>query len=183
MSKGPYRTTSGTSLPGTPSTPSHARGVRDAKWMLFNDFCVTVCPPAEVLQDFGGRKIPCLLYYTQVWSALPPLPPPPPKGPGSVSAVLHLRSDAAIVRQMQPDVVSRSFRLIFSRLRCISRAQHEGDEGGTLGGRDAAESTCAPWALSGHVHRPTDERQCVGINMSDAGCRHSESQNSTVDTK
>ena len=66
MSRGPYRTGSGTSLPGTPSTPSHVRGGCNPQWMLFNDFCVTVSSPSEVLQLFGGSKIPCLLYYTRV---------------------------------------------------------------------------------------------------------------------
>ncbi|KAK9865738.1 hypothetical protein WJX84_006968 [Apatococcus fuscideae] len=80
--RGPYRTGSGTSLPGTPSTPSHVRGGCNPQWMLFNDFCVTVCSPAEVLQLFGGSKIPCLLYYTRVTSVQqskdigPPQPAP-----------------------------------------------------------------------------------------------------------
>ena len=37
------------------------------QWLLFNDFSVSPAPPSEVTQLYGVQKVPCLLYYTQVW--------------------------------------------------------------------------------------------------------------------
>ena len=64
-------------LPPSPSTSSPA--YRRPDWLLFNDFCITPCAPAEVLTLFGNQKVPCLLYYSRVTllpsvlSAKPPL--------------------------------------------------------------------------------------------------------------
>ena len=35
-------------------------------WMVFNDFHITPSMPEEVAELYGGQKLPCLLYYTQV---------------------------------------------------------------------------------------------------------------------
>ena len=34
--------------------------------MLFNDFSICPCPASDVQHTFGGQKLPCLLYYSQV---------------------------------------------------------------------------------------------------------------------
>jgi hypothetical protein len=34
--------------------------------MVFNDFHITPSMPEEVAELYGGQKLPCLLYYTQV---------------------------------------------------------------------------------------------------------------------
>jgi hypothetical protein len=36
------------------------------QWLLFNDFAISPQSPSEVTQLYGGQKIPCLLYFTQV---------------------------------------------------------------------------------------------------------------------
>jgi hypothetical protein len=48
--------------------PSGGRAPRQPEWLLFNDFCVWPTTAEEVTQLYGLQKIPCLLYYTQVWS-------------------------------------------------------------------------------------------------------------------
>ena len=35
-------------------------------WLVFNDFHISPCSEEEVGELFGGQKVPCLLYYTQV---------------------------------------------------------------------------------------------------------------------
>eukprot|EP00850_Spirogloea_muscicola_P011319 SM000070S21285 [mRNA] locus=s70:22412:31223:- [translate_table: standard] len=50
------------SASGLPGPSSAAK----SKWMLFNDFCITPTPAQEVVSFYGKRKIPCLLYYTQI---------------------------------------------------------------------------------------------------------------------
>lgn len=35
-------------------------------WLLINDFSIMQMPRGEAMQLFGGHKLPCLLYYTQV---------------------------------------------------------------------------------------------------------------------
>ncbi|KAL0054988.1 hypothetical protein WJX82_005488 [Trebouxia sp. C0006] len=66
--------------PPSPSTSSPA--YRRPDWLLFNDFSITPCAPAEVLTLFGNQKVPCLLYYSRVDRALTPaeasVPPAPP---------------------------------------------------------------------------------------------------------
>jgi len=37
------------------------------QWLLFNDFSVSPAPPSEVTQLYGVQKVPCLLYYSQVF--------------------------------------------------------------------------------------------------------------------
>jgi len=34
--------------------------------MVFNDFHITPSMPQEVAELYGGQKLPCLLFYTQV---------------------------------------------------------------------------------------------------------------------
>ncbi len=53
----------------SPSTSSPA--YRRPDWLLFNDFSITPCAPAEVLTLFGNQKVPCLLYYSRVSLSLP----------------------------------------------------------------------------------------------------------------
>ena len=55
--------------PPSPSTSSPA--YRRPDWLLFNDFSITPCAPAEVLTLFGNQKVPCLLYYSRVSLSLP----------------------------------------------------------------------------------------------------------------
>ncbi|KAA6420138.1 MAG: PAB-dependent poly(A)-specific ribonuclease subunit 2, partial [Trebouxia sp. A1-2] len=66
--------------PPSPSTSSPA--YRRPDWLLFNDFSITPCAPAEVLTLFGNQKVPCLLYYSRVDRPLTPaeasVPPAPP---------------------------------------------------------------------------------------------------------
>jgi hypothetical protein len=52
------------------SAVSGAAGTR-SEWVLFNDFAVCATPAEEVVQLFGGRKVPCLLYFSRVgrWAA------------------------------------------------------------------------------------------------------------------
>lgn len=38
----------------------------DARWLFFNDFCVNATSASEVRQDFGGQKVPCLLFFSKV---------------------------------------------------------------------------------------------------------------------
>lgn len=52
---------------GTAALP-HCRGGHHQRynWMVFNDFHITPSMPEEVAELYGGQKLPCLLYYTQV---------------------------------------------------------------------------------------------------------------------
>lgn len=43
-----------------------SKGDAEAVWLLINDFSICQTPRSEALQLFGGHKLPCLLYYTQV---------------------------------------------------------------------------------------------------------------------
>lgn len=38
----------------------------DDGWLVINDFCVTPVTPSEVLEWYGGQKLPVLLFYTRV---------------------------------------------------------------------------------------------------------------------
>ena len=40
-------------------------GQQEPTWLLINDFSISPTSKSEVLQLFGGHKLPCLLYYTQ----------------------------------------------------------------------------------------------------------------------
>ncbi|KAL0035726.1 hypothetical protein WJX77_000104 [Trebouxia sp. C0004] len=69
--------------PPSPSTSSPA--YRRPDWLLFNDFSITPCAPAEVLTLFGNQKVPCLLYYSRVDRALTPAEASvPPAAPSPV---------------------------------------------------------------------------------------------------
>jgi hypothetical protein len=51
------------------STPPFNRHPQRYNWMVFNDFHITASLPEEVGELYGGQKLPCLLYYTQVRAA------------------------------------------------------------------------------------------------------------------
>jgi hypothetical protein len=65
-----------------PRPPPHPRPPSRYNWMVFNDFHITPSLPGEVGELYGGQKLPCLLYFTQVEAVrraaeCPPRPPTP----------------------------------------------------------------------------------------------------------
>lgn len=78
----------------THSTPPYSRPQR-YNWMVFNDFHITPSMPEEVAQLYGGQKLPCLLYYTQVEVVrraveCPPMPPVPVLSPEGFLALCRM---------------------------------------------------------------------------------------------
>jgi PAB-dependent poly(A)-specific ribonuclease subunit 2 len=77
------------------STPPFNRHPQRYNWMVFNDFHITASLPEEVGELYGGQKLPCLLYYTQVEAVrraaeLPPLPPRPVLAPEGFLALCRM---------------------------------------------------------------------------------------------
>ena len=67
-------------------------GAAGGDWLVFNDFCVMPSPLGEVLDVYGGQKVPCLLLYTQV--------DPPPH---------HAPEDALSLQPRAPCVTEEGF--------------------------------------------------------------------------
>ncbi|QDZ21117.1 subunit PAN2 of PAB-dependent poly(A)-specific ribonuclease [Chloropicon primus] len=41
---------------------------KEGKWMLFNDFCVTPTDMKDVMQMYGHKKVPCMLFFAKTGS-------------------------------------------------------------------------------------------------------------------
>lgn len=53
-------------------TPAAAAAVHDVcvssqQWVVINDFSISSIPRSEVLNLYNGQKLPCLVFYTQVY--------------------------------------------------------------------------------------------------------------------
>ncbi|KAL4859552.1 PAN2-PAN3 deadenylation complex catalytic subunit pan2 [Chlorella vulgaris] len=76
------------------STPPY-KPSQQFNWMVFNDFHITPSMPEEVAELYGGQKLPCLLYYTQVEAVqraaqCPPKPPVPVLTPDGFLALCRM---------------------------------------------------------------------------------------------